>query len=447
MRSNMMQASVAGGVAGAERSLTSLVAAVQAGALGVASHDDLSELLARVRGWQARLEFVALAVVREVDVRGTHVTDGALSTAAWARMHARLAPSEAAALVRTARVLGSGELPGTAAALAGGEISPAHVRAIAEGVAGAPTGATELIEPEALAVARAADPRAVSAVMRRFAHALDPDAADEAALARYERRGITLSPLPDGTVHIRGLADEVTGAVLMTAIDAAGPPVSGDRRTAAQRRVDALADIARRYLASSDAPMTGGGHAHVLLTVDADTLAAAGNGGSVSAGDHDGRDGASVGGDAGAGPGGTLSWVGPITGSTAQRVACDADVTVVAVDGTGDARVVGREQRFFTWAQRKAMIARDGDRCIVPFCDRPVAWADAHHLVSWASGGPTTLVNGALPCAGHHTLLHEGQWGLLRQTDGSYLIRHRDGRTIGPEPHPPGHNRPPPRPP
>ena len=61
---------------------------------------------------------------------------------------------------------------------------------------GAPPGAAALIEREALAVAKEADPRAVATVMTRFAHALDPDAADAAALARYDRRGLTLSPLP-----------------------------------------------------------------------------------------------------------------------------------------------------------------------------------------------------------------------------------------------------------
>ena len=103
--------------------------------------------------------------------------------------------------------MGSGELPGTAAALAAGQIDPAHVRAIAAAVADAPAGAAALIEDEALAVATEADPRAVAALMGRFAHALDPDAADAAALARYDRRGLTLCPLPDGTVHLRGLAD------------------------------------------------------------------------------------------------------------------------------------------------------------------------------------------------------------------------------------------------
>jgi hypothetical protein len=328
-------------------------------------------------------------------------------------------------------VLGSGELPGTTEALAAGQISAAHVRAITSGVTDAPAGATALIEPEALAVAREADPRSVAAVMKAFTHALDPDSADEAAMLRYERRGITFSPTLDGTVHIRGLADEVTGALLMTAIDAASPLVTGDTRSAALRRIDALADMARKYLNSPDAPMAGGGHAHLIVTTDEHTLSY-----------HDEGDVADP--DGNAGPGGTLSWVGPVTGSTARRIACDADVTYVSIDEHGHTQVTGRERRFFTWAQRKAMIARDGDRCAVPFCDRPVSWADGHHLKDWILGGLTTIDGGALLCAAHHTLCHEGHWKLLRLNDGRYLLRHRDGKTIGPEPHPPGHNKPPP---
>ncbi len=106
----------------------------------------------------------------------------------------------------------------------------------------------------------------------------------------------------------------------------------------------------------------------------------------------------------------------------------------------------GSGRRFFTAAQRRAMIARDGDRCPAPYCDRPIAWADAHHLVPVAQHGPTTVANGALPCQGHHLLLHEGHWQLHRLPDGRYQLHHpATGKTIGPEPHPPGHNRPRPR--
>src|SRR3954468_3385052 len=185
VESNMRSNTVVGPaetLAATMTAVDSLVAVVQDGALCGEGHDELSALLRQVRAAQARLEFVLLATVRGVDVRGSYVAEGALTAGAWARMHPRMTPAEAASVVRTARVLGSGELPATAAALAAGQISPAHVRAITAGVADAPAGAAGLIGPEALTVAREADPRCVAAVMKQFTHALDPDSADEAAL-------------------------------------------------------------------------------------------------------------------------------------------------------------------------------------------------------------------------------------------------------------------------
>ena len=43
--------------------------------------------------------------------------------------------------------------------------------------------------------------------MRAFQHALDPEKADEAALRRYERAGITLAATLSGTFAIHGTAD------------------------------------------------------------------------------------------------------------------------------------------------------------------------------------------------------------------------------------------------
>jgi hypothetical protein len=424
MRSNRVTCSLDEALAGASSAVDAVVRSGSGDDLHGAAHDDLSAALARIRCLQARLDFVALSVIGEVDRRGSHVEDGALTTAAWARMHTRRGPREAAASVRTARVLRSGELPLTTAAFRAGEVDSTQVGVIADGVADAPAGSAALIEPVALDAARRSEPREVANVMAMFRDALDPDASDQAAVARYHRRGLSAATTLDGMVAGSFLADEVSGSVILTALDAAAPLVTGERRTSAQRRLDALADICRRFLASADAPMTGGGHAHVIVTVDSDTLA----GDPRSAGS----------------PGGTLSWVGRVGASTARRVACDGDVTVVEVGPGGAGRVVDRQQRFFTWAQRKAMIARDGDRCAVPYCDRPVSWSDGHHLLGWQHGGPTTVENGALPCAAHHTLLHEGGWTLQRRQDGRYLLRHRDGKVIGPDPGTVGHSRPPP---
>ncbi len=409
-----------------------LVEDLAAGGVRDISHAELSQLVAQLRGEQARLEAVALAAVGEVDARGSHAHEGALTTGAWLRMRTRVTAGEATATVRTARVLRAGVLPETARALAQGAITPRHAQVIAAGVAHAPPGAAGLIEPHAVAAAREADVGAVAGVLRQFQHALDAERAEEAALRRYERRGFTIVATLDGSMAISGTADEESGAVIATAVDAASPLVAGDTRSAAQRRLDGLRELCARFLASPDTPRQGGGRPHVIVTTDRATLRGTpppvespSPGETLS-------------------PGAMLSWVGHVTGSTARRIACDAAVTTVTIGPDGEVTDTRTDRRFFTAAQRRAMIARDGDRCFWPWCDRPVAWSHGHHLDSWAHGGPTTVANGVLPCEGHHVMTHEGHWTPTRLPDGRYQVRHPDGRTIGPEPHPPGHNRPPP---
>ena len=139
----------------------------------------------------------------------------------------------------------------------------------------------------------------------------------------------------------------------------------------------------------------------------------------------------------GGSPGGTLSWIGRIAGSTARRAGCDAQHTIVTLGPDGRSskpapppvlhpRPTPRHDR-----PRRRPLLR-------PYCDRPISWADGHHLVPVARNGPTTIANGAIPCDGHHMLLHEGHWQLHRLPDGRYLMTHPGtGRTIGPEEHPP----------
>ncbi len=435
-----------------------LVDSLAGGTVGDLTHDQLGALVASARAVQARLDAVTVEAVGEVGARGTFTLDGAVTVGSWLRQKTRLTPTAAAGLATTARVLRSGILPTTKAALADGALSGDHARVIATGIAGAPAGAVALIEPEVVHTATHADLRATAAVLRAFRHALDPDAADAAALARYDRAGITLTPTLDGPLAIHGTADEVTGALLATAIDTAGPPVPGDTRTPARRRLDALADIARAYLADPDTPRRGGGgHPHLLITLDHATHTTdqqtkqteptepteqTEQAERPAAGEQ-----ADPGGWGGS-PGGTLSWIGRIAGSTARRAGCDAQHTLVTLGPDGEITEAGTSRRFFTQAQRRAIIARDGDRCPIPYCDRPISWADGHHLIPVGRNGPTTVANGAIPCDGHHTLLHEGHWQLHRLPDGRYLMTHPGtGRTIGPEEHPPGHNRPTPRPP
>src|SRR3954465_5650480 len=39
---------------------------------------------------------------------------------------------------------------------------------------------------------------------------------------------------------------------------------------------------------------------------------------------------------------------------------------------------------------------------LLPGCDRPAAWAEVHHVLEWAAGGPTDLDNMTLVCRFHH---------------------------------------------
>ena len=49
---------------------------------------------------------------------------------------------------------------------------------------------------------------------------------------------------------------------------------------------------------------------------------------------------------------------------------------------------LGRSTRVVSPTQRVAQGVRDGG-CMVPGCDRPLSWCEAHHLWHWLDGGPT----------------------------------------------------------
>ena len=273
--------------------------------------------------------------------------------------------------------------------------------------------------------------RATANLMRAFTHALDPDTADEKALRRYERAGITLSPLLDGGFAIAGTADETTGAAIVAAIDAAAPLVNGDTRTAARRRLDGLHRLwpgtgstpppPTATPPTATARRTSRSRARLIVTLDHAGLA----------GQH-------------------LTRRHPDLGRTHHRHHRAAPrLRHHRHLRHPRPRRQRRRSRHPTPVLHHqptlAMIARDGDTCPAPCCDRPSAWSDGHHLTPVADGGPTTIANGALPCEGHHVQLHEGHWTLERLPDGRYLMRHpRTGKTLGPEPPRPGHNRPPP---
>jgi hypothetical protein len=224
----------------------------------------------------------------------------------------------------------------------------------------------------------------------------------------HDRRRLHVSPTVFGLVRIDGDLDPETGETVVTAlrscVDAElRSPDPEDRRTPPQRRADALGEICRRWLDSTERPQLRGERPHVTVTVDLQTLG--GRAGGRSDFEH----------------------VGPVPPETVRRLACDAAFTRVLTMGRSEPLDVGRKTAVVPAPMRRAVIVRDGG-CRFPGCDRPPPWCDAHHVVHWADGGRTALANLLLLCRRHHRLIHQGF--RVETIDGRTVFRRPDGTII-----------------
>ena len=105
----------------------------------------------------------------------------------------------------------------------------------------------------------------------------------------------------------------------------------------------------------------------------------------------------------------TLDTGGALTAAEARRLACDATIIPMVLDGDSMPLDVGRQQRLATAAQRDALSQRD-QGCAFPGCGRAPRYCHAHHLVSWLDGGETALHNLCLLCEYHHVVVHRQHW-------------------------------------
>ncbi|WP_344518070.1 HNH endonuclease signature motif containing protein, partial [Paractinoplanes durhamensis] len=223
--------------------------------------------------------------------------------------------------------------------------------------------------------------------------------ADEAALARQEaraqaRRGFTLSAPVDGLVYLRGVLGVEDAATVQAALHPLCTPTPGDKRSPAQQRADALVDVCRLALRTGQLPDDGGQPPQVTVTVAYDPLAKALSTATTDTGQR-------------------------LSATTARRLACDARILPMTLDGAGQILDAGRSRRLATGPLRQALAVRDRG-CAHPDCDRPPRWTDAHHITAWADGGTTTLDNLVLLCRHHHRLIHHpaAGWKIRLGPDG-----------------------------
>ena len=96
---------------------------------------------------------------------------------------------------------------------------------------------------------------------------------------------------------------------------------------------------------------------------------------------------------------------------TVRRLACEAEILPVVLDGRSVPIDVGRSKRLATVHQRRALEAIH-PTCAIPDCEVIFDHCNVHHIDYWENGGSTDLNNMIPLCSRHHHAAHEGGWKL-----------------------------------
>ena len=96
---------------------------------------------------------------------------------------------------------------------------------------------------------------------------------------------------------------------------------------------------------------------------------------------------------------------------TVRRLACEAEILPVVLDGRSVPIDVGRSKRLATIHQRRALEAIH-PTCAIADCEVIFDHCNVHHIDYWENGGVTDLNNMIPLCSRHHHAAHEGGWKL-----------------------------------
>jgi len=407
--------------------------------LGLATDDEVGAFMADVEAVGRLVDALRAQVAGEVDHRSRRTLgeDGLASRFGCPRPEhlierlTGVSQAEAARRIRLARLLRADTAldgsplpqpyPFVDTALAAGEIGVEAALAITVNLERARDRADRerIAAGEAWLVgeARSSSADLVAGQAKTWRDALDPDGSEPRVDRIHRLRRFSVGrETVDGLTPFSGLAEPEFAATLRSALsertsparrprfldlgDApagdAGPcdDIPDDPRTSDQRRYDILQGLLLagiRADGTNRTPLTS--VATVNVVVRASDLANA----SGPAWLDDVRD--------------------PISAALAEQIACDGGIQIIGVGAHGEPLWLGRRERLFTAAQRRALAVRDGG-CVFPGCTAPPSWSQAHHVVPWGSDGATDIDNGVLLCHFHHRVMHRGD----------FRMRMRDGR-------------------
>ncbi|HEY4269856.1 MAG TPA: DUF222 domain-containing protein [Galbitalea sp.] len=279
-------------------------------------------------------------------------------------------------------------------------------------------------EARLVAVAREESTDLVGVHARVWREALNPDGAEPRDEAHRRRRAFTLGREVEGMTPFHGWADPASGALLRAMLSNGANPHAQPRFLSDEDRTAGSGGAASSdhhgdegVITTFRDPRTREQRQHdILMGVIAAGLRRAEKApslrplSSVTAvvSLHDLENGTGAG------------WLDdvaePVSIATIRQLACDGGVRTMILGDAGEVLYLGRAERLFTSAQRKALAVRDGG-CVWPGCSAPPGWCEAHHVVEWERGGKTDIDNGALLCSAHHHALHASEF-TMKMIDG-----------------------------
>ena len=318
--------------------------------------------------------------------------DGAKTAAAWIATRCRVPRAAAKRRVRLGRTLR--HLPETAQAWREGAIGADHARALAS--ARRHRTESSMARDEAMLVAQAAEMgfedfyRALS----YWKQLADPDGADAADEDRKASRNVFLEASFSGMWLGQMTLDPVSGSIVSNELNrlehdlfeadcaeakerlGRTPRLDELARTSAQRRADALVEMATR---SRTAPADGIRPAPLFsVFVGYETMH-----GRICELEN-----------------------GTVLAPSALTAWMDSAYFERAIFSLGNRVDVSVRARLFTGGTRRAIELRDRI-CTHPYCYEPAENCQADHIQTYAEGGQTTQDNGRLLCGFHNRLRNQ----------------------------------------
>ncbi len=341
-------------------------------------------------------------------------------------------------------------LPAVARAVRDGEVPLPHVDALARASAHAGDRArAALASPEVqerlVGLARRQTVKEFTASVARVVAEHEPEAVERSVAAQRRARFFVMSHQPEGT-FLRGRLDHLAAESLRVAIAAVGmapdeerdkPQADADALVAlAERATTGMAGVRARRSDPNGLPLPDAGQdvadarvSGVANRPSVSLLVPAGTFVELREAQRRGEAGEAA--TCAPVPPAMLESGMPVAMSQLARMLCDCEIGRIVMSADGLPMDLGRTQRLYTGAQRRAVIVRDR-ACAWHGCDVPAAYCEVHHIRWWDRDlGATSVDNGVLLCSHHHQSVHALDL-LIRRLSGPvrYEFTTRDGRVI-----------------